>query len=29
MLENHSVPELETTLFFNLLLGGRGIYEEV
>ena len=27
-VENHSVPELENALFFNVLLVGRGIYEE-
>ena len=28
-VKNHSVPELENALFFNLLLSGRGIYEKV
>ena len=29
IVENHSVPELQTTLFSRLLLSGRGSYKEV
>ena len=29
IVENLSDPEIENALFFNLLLSGRGIYEEV
>ena len=29
IVENHFDPEIENALFFNLLLSGRGNYEEV